>query len=141
MVPPSICTISRVMDSPRPTPSLPCAPGRRVNARKTHCCSSGVIPHPVSSTLMVSRAFATTTATVTSPLSVYLMALLTRLFITCFMRNASERHIIVSSMRMSAVRRRCFAMACGCMPSVHSRTSEAGAKLTSCSSALPLSSW
>ena len=140
MLPPSRCTISRVIESPSPTPSLPCASGRRVKALNTRCCSSGVIPQPVSVTLIVIFPLPIATATVTSPLSVYLMALPTRLFTTCFMRNASDRHIMFSFSMISVLRLSFLAKACGIIPSVHSLTSEVGAKLASCSSAFPLSS-
>ena len=140
ILPSSNCTISRVIDSPSPTPSLPCAPGRRVKALNIRCCSSSVIPHPVSATLIINRLPLSTEVTVIEPWSVYFIALLTKLFTTCLRRETSERHIVLGDIRMSPLSSRCFAIAKGCNSATHPPTSDAGSKLDKCASALPFSS-
>ena len=55
IVPSSNCTSMRTIDKPSPKPSLPCAPGRRVNSWKIRSLSAGSIPLPVSAMATTSR--------------------------------------------------------------------------------------
>ena len=54
IVPCSIVTILCTMASPSPKPSFAAAFERRSNAPNTRCCSSSVMPVPVSSTISIS---------------------------------------------------------------------------------------
>ena len=54
IMPPSISTICFTIDSPSPNPSCVTAFESRSNAPNTRCCSSALIPLPVSSTIRVS---------------------------------------------------------------------------------------
>ncbi len=106
--PPIISTSLREMVSPRPEP-----PNRRVvvlsacsNASKIACCFSGAIPMPVSrmlkcrcSSVSVCRSLSTETST--SPCSVNLMALPTRLISTCRSRCGSPTTTSGTSARTS----------------------------------------
>ena len=98
MRPPRSVTSSFEMASPRPVPPnlrfvLPSTCMNGVNSRSW---SAAAIPMPVSltrnqSTTPLSRSLSCITDSVTSPSEVNLMALPTRLTITCRMRSASPR--------------------------------------------------
>ena len=138
--PPSRVTSSRVMDSPSPTPSMPCAPSRRVKASNTRRLSSGVIPCPVSDTLSSRRPPPTSAVTRTSPVKVYLMALLSRLSRIWRMRKASPRHTAVPQPDVEHTSLSPFSAACGRISSTQPETSRDGRKLVFFTSMRPFSS-
>ncbi|CDB10049.1 unknown [Bacteroides sp. CAG:633] len=57
ILPSSSCTSMRTMESPKPNPSFPCAPGKRVNSWKMRSRSAGSMPFPVSDTATTKRRF------------------------------------------------------------------------------------
>lgn len=139
MRPPSRVASSRAIDRPRPTPSVPCAPGRRVKALNMRRASSGVIPRPVSATSTCRRLPCMRADMAMLPWSVYLRALLIMLSSICFMRKASPRHRREPHPEVSLSTARPLASACGRMPSAQLSTSCRGLKLTLRVSTLPLS--
>ena len=89
ILPPSILTIWRTMERPRPKPSCVAAFESRSNAPNTRCCSSSVMPVPVSSTVNASIPSLYSVSNETYPFSVNLMALDSRLFPICRIRSLS----------------------------------------------------
>ena len=142
MVPPSICTTSRVIDRPSPTPSLPCPLGRRVKASKMRWQSAWLMPRPVSLTYIIRCCRGEILiSTFTPPRSVYFTALPMRLLMICFTRNASLRHRSPQlGVSVPSVMSRPFSAAIGLNSSTQLFANCCGTKLTSCRSAFPLSS-
>ena len=89
IVPPSRATSFCVIDSPSPKPSCPCALFRRVNSWNIRFCSSSVIPHPVSATLMLSRPLSSFADIDTEPSLVNFIAFDIRFSTICRMRKGS----------------------------------------------------
>ena len=142
MSPPSIFMFSLAIDKPRPTPSMPCAPGNRVKAWNTRSHSSSVIPTPVSATFTVSQPPPTTAASTTPlPSLVYFKALLTRLSIICFILNASATHILEPHLWVWHSKTRDFSIAWGRRSATQLSMSCDGRKLTFCGFILPFSNW
>ena len=111
ILPPSIFTIWRTMESPSPKPSCVAAFESRSNAPNTRCCSSAVMPVPVSSTVMPSIPSLYSVSNETYPFSVNLMALDSRLFPICRMRSLSV--MTKASARFSTFRTSPLCMAAG----------------------------
>ena len=89
IVPPSIVTMRWTMERPNPKPSFAAAFDKRSNAPNTRCCSSSVIPEPVSLTISFSIPLSYPIVRETAPFSVNLMAFDSRLFPICRMRSLS----------------------------------------------------
>ena len=83
----------RVIESPNPNPSCPCAPGRRVNSVNIFSCSALLIPQPVSSTLNVRRTPEYETFKVILPSFVNFRAFDNRFSTICLMRKGSPSSV------------------------------------------------
>ena len=111
IVPSNISTIRFTIDKPNPKPSCVAALERRSNAPNTRCCSSPLIPLPVSSTTIERTLPLYSIRNDTFPLCVNLTALDKRLPQTCMMRSLSP--IRITSSQHSTVKRKSFASAKG----------------------------
>ena len=144
--PPMSCTRRRQMDRPRPVP-----PNRRVveasacvNASNNTSSLSAAMPMPVSRTSKRTVASASPsstrlTDTATSPLSVNLMALPTRLVRTCRSRPGSPRSADGTSASTSAVSSSPLPCACSAGRSQVSSTVRRRSKSRVSSSSFPAS--
>ena len=97
IVPSSKTTNFFTIDNPKPKPSSPCAPDKRVNSWKIRSRSSVAIPFPVSEIAIVSLEESYLAVNAISPFGVNFTALDKRLFTICRSRKGSLMYLPFNS--------------------------------------------